>query len=400
VAAEWLSANEAAHRLGIKRETLYAYVSRGMLASRRVPGTRESRFDRKEIARLAARARPTGRVGAFEVVIDSGLTLLEPDGGLWYRGWDATEACRQASFEEVARWLWGSGGSPAAFAAPATVLSAARSAVAPLAPSAHPLDRMRVALMAAATADPLRFDRRPDAVAACGSRIIAVMVDSLATAPSPQPGPVESVASRLYSVLGATAGNDQEVAALDAALVLLADHEMATSTLAARVAASTWADPYLVVSAGLGALGGPLHGGAGDLVAPFLRACAQVGAAEAVGGRMRLGEAVEGFGHVVYRTRDPRAEALLPFLESAWPGHPILAAARDVTEIVTEHGTFANIDLMLGALVASSGMVEGSAEAAFAVARTAGWLAHAIEEYGHRLRFRLRAAYTGPSPSG
>src|SRR5580658_2927798 len=90
----WLSSAEAARRLGVKRETLYAYVSRGMLGRRREPGTRESRFDPAEVGRLAERTRSgSRRPEALEVVITSSLTSLDPNGKLWYRGWDVEAAC-------------------------------------------------------------------------------------------------------------------------------------------------------------------------------------------------------------------------------------------------------------------------------------------------------------------
>lgn len=448
---DWLSSTEAARRLGIKRETLYAYVSRGMLTRRKEAGGRESRFDPAEVARLAeCRRAGGGRAGAVDVVIDSALTLLDPAGRLWYRGWDVEEACRAASFEQVAKWLWMGSTVPgpqgaedpvarlgatwagvevpepeaAAFTAPASVLDAGRRAVASLAPGTPPIDRVRVALAAAATADPLRFDRRPDAVAAAGRRIVAVLVDALPPAAHkpdrasshapwreairvlPPAATYESsaeagtVAARLWSRLSAAPGTLDQVAVLNAALVLLADHEMASSTLAARVAASTWADPYLVVTAGLAALGGPLHGSVGDRLVPVLRDSAARGAAEAIAARWRLGEKVWGFGHRVYTNRDPRAETLWPLLQGAWPGNELVDAAGDVVAAVTAHGkTFPNVDLMLATLVGAAGMVEGSAEVIFAVARTVGWLAHAVEEYEHALRFRLRAAYTGPAPA-
>jgi citrate synthase len=436
----WLSAAEAARRLGIKRETLYAYVSRGMLTRRRETGGRESRFDPAEVARLAERTRSGGRAGRLDIVIDSALTLLDPAGRIWYRGWDVETACRMASFEEVADWLW-TGGSrvevmapghttgprhvtrvPVPFEAPAEILSVARRAAGSLGPDTAPIDRLRVGLAAAATADPLRFDRRPDAVAAAGRRIIATLVDVLPPAGSAQAGsalagpapaggpgssgepgssggPLPSVAERLWSRLCGSPASPSQVAVLDAALVLLADHEMASSTLAARVAASTWADPYLVVTAGLAALGGPLHGSVGDRLVPMLREAVERGAAEAIAGRWRLGEKVGGFGHVVYTERDPRAAALWGLLQAAWSGDRLIEATDDVIATVTAHGdTFPNVDLMLAALVGASGMAEGSAEVIFAVARTAGWLAHAIEEYNYRLRFRLRAAYVGAAP--
>ncbi|MGH9172508.1 MAG: helix-turn-helix transcriptional regulator, partial [Acidimicrobiales bacterium] len=81
----WLSATDAARRLGVKRETLYAYVSRGMLTSHRLAGGKESRFDPAEITRLAGRRRGGGRAGGLEMVVDSGLTLLDPAGHLSYR---------------------------------------------------------------------------------------------------------------------------------------------------------------------------------------------------------------------------------------------------------------------------------------------------------------------------
>lgn len=401
--AGWITASEASHRLGVKKETLYAYVSRGMLTSRRRPAGRESRFDPAEVARLAERKRSGGRAGALEVVIDSGLTFLDPAGRLFYRGWDVELACRQARFEDVAEWLWTApaGGEPRVrardFEAPAAVMAAARAATGSLSPSARPVERLRVAVAAADTADGLRFDRRPDAVAAAGRRIISVLVDgSLPLNRSPQG---RSVAERLWSCLSVRPGTAEQVQVLNAALVLLADHEMASSTLAARVAASTWANPYLVVSAGLAILGGPLHGGVGDRVVPVLREVSARGATDVIGERWRLGEAVAGFGHMVYTDRDPRGDALLVLIEQAWPNSPAVVAARDVIATVTAHGaTFPNVDLALAALVYAAGMIEGSAEAIFAVARTAGWLGHAIEEYEHRLRFRLRAAYTGPAP--
>jgi citrate synthase len=452
----WLSSAEAARRLGVKRETLYAYVSRGMLTRRKETGSRESRFDPAEIGRLAEGRRTAGGLpGAVEVVIDSALTLLDPSGRLWFRGWDVEIGCRRASFEQVAEWLWtappkGSaarlgrgagvvaaagpgeaagvvaaagtgeaagvvaaagpegvaaagpaGRPPTSFSAPAAVLTTARRAVASLATGTPLIDRLHVALAAGAAADPRRFDRRPDAVAAAGRRIIAVLVDALPPAPHAEAVPEDAtVAERLWSRLCPTSAPPEHVAVLDAALVLLADHEMASSTLAARIAASTWADPYLVVTAGLATLGGPLHGSVGDQLVPMLREAVSRGATEAIAARWRLGEKVWGFGHFVYTDRDPRAEALWLLLQAGWPDSDIVAVTGDVIAAVTAHGaTFPNVDLVLAALVGAAGMVDGSAEVIFAVARTVGWIAHAIEEYEHRLRYRLRAAYTGPAPA-
>jgi citrate synthase len=432
-----ITAEEAAQRLGVKRETLYAYVSRGLLSSRRAAG-RESLFDAAEVERLAGRRGSRRRTGEMDVPVESAVTLLEPSGRLSYRGFDAAELARTASFEEVAELLW-SGGREVrgVFDAPAALRSAARRAAASLPGSARPVDRIRVAVAAAAVADPLRYDRSAEGVAAAGRRMLLVEADAagvpgrhagaggrgrdndgggrrvgsaggrrvdgrLGRAGSPGGrrdggGGGPSIAERLWFALSGRSGAPDEVGALDAALVLLADHELASSTLAARVAASTWADPYLVVSAGLAAAGGPLHASMGDRVAGTLHDAVASGAAAAVAERWRLGEEIAGFGHAVYRELDPRAEALWPFLARAWPGHPVLEVSADIAGLVRT--SFRNVDLALGALVACAGMSPGSAEAIFVVARTAGWLAHAAEEYAHRLRYRVRAAYTGRLPS-
>ncbi|HLX89488.1 MAG TPA: citrate/2-methylcitrate synthase, partial [Acidimicrobiales bacterium] len=381
-------------------------VSRGLLESRRVPGSRESRFDPHEVSRLAERRRAGGRAGALELVVDSDLTLLEPAGGLWFRGWNVESACGRVSFEEIAEWLWDSReGFP--FEADPSALAVARAAVAALPSDTRPVERFRVALAAASVTDPLRFDRRPRAVAATGRRILATLVDSVAPDGDhsghrgSRSTETNSVAERLFSLLAPDPAQHTAARhrAFEAAMVVLADHEMASSTLAARVTASTWADPYLVVLAGLSALGGPLHGGASDRLVPLLRDAQAVGAAQAIGERLRVGEQVGGFGHPVYTGRDPRADALWPLLAKGWDGDPAFRAAGDVIDVVrSQDDTFPNIDLALATLVTCADMVPGAGEAVFAVARCAGFVAHAMEEYRHRLRFRVRAAYTGPAP--
>ncbi len=391
--AERIDTAEAARRLGVRRESLYAYVSRGLLTSHKAPGTRKSWFDADDVARLAGQSQARRGADRPEVVVDSAITLVDPEGWLYYRGLDAAELARSSSFEEVAELLWtGHRVVEAPFEAPGELSSAALRAVAALGRAASPAEQMRVAVAAASVVNPPRRDRSPEGIAAAGRRILAIEV-----AAAGHSGEGEgSIAQRLFLALAGRAGEPYEVAALDAALVLLADHELASSTLAARVAASTWADPYLVVCAGLAVAGGPLHGGAGDRVAELLREASRSVAEIVLDERLRRGETVPGFGHPLYRAYDPRAAALWLRIKEAWPEEPLLDTARAITARLSPN--FANIDFALGVLVSAAGMRPGSAEAIFTVARTAGWLAHAIEEYGHGLRLRLRAAYGGPRP--
>lgn len=405
-----ISAAEAARRLGIKPQTLYAYVSRGLLSRERVVGRRESRFDEKEVARLAARQRSGGgRAGALEVIVDSSISLIASDDTLWYRGWSVEDAAGRARFEDVALWLWASGPEAMDEAAgwfhPAPEAAEVARAAVSLAPAeASVLDRYFLAISVAASADPTSHSREPDAVRRRGARIIGLLVDSLPdagggagrAAPSDDPEPI---AARLWPGLSASAATPGAVQALNSALVLLADHELASSTLAARVAASTWADIYRVLIAGLAACGGTLHGGAGDLAAGLLGEAAEVGAERAVGRRMRNGELVPGFGHTVYRERDPRCRPLLDAVRSAWPDHDVVRAADDVLAVMAVEAprAFPNVDFALAALVGAGEMINGAAEAIFCTARCAGWIAHGMEESQHRLRYRARAAYTGPA---
>jgi citrate synthase len=252
-----------------------------------------------------------------------------------------------------------------------------------------------VTVALAAAADPLRNDLRPAAVRHAARGLIAAMVDGL---PERSRAVDESIAARMWSRVSDEAASPQRLRVLNAAMILLADHELAISALAARVAASAWADPYLVVLAGLSALGGPLHGGAPGAVERLLGGMrVPRDAVTVLGERLAAGEALPGFGHKVYRGADPRARTLLELLREVAPER--MPVIDEVLSLVTRHdGPQPNVDLALGALAHTFGFVPGAAEAIFAVARSAGFIAHALEEYPHRLRFRSRAAYTGPQP--
>ena len=385
-----MSSEQASRRLGVKPETLYAYVSRGLIRSEKVPGQRRSRFARADVERHAARSRRGGRATGLEVVVETELTLLEPSGNLSYRGWDVTDAARRSTFEHVASWLWTGEAQATPFVAVERTAGPARAAVAAL-PDLPPIDRFRTALAAMRHADPFRADRRPAAVADTARATVATLVDCLDLLARHDAPAGSTVAARLWPRVTAAKPSAGRIRFLDAVLVLLADHELAASTFAARVAASTWADPYLVLQAGLAVLGGPLHGGASEQARGLVREATETSAAEAIGRRLGNGERIPGFGHRVYETRDPRAEVVFELL-----GDDLPAVTAEILDVVDERRLpFPNIDFALAAAAEHFAFVEGSTEAIFAVARTVGWLAHAIEEYDHALRFRPRAAYVG-----
>ncbi len=401
-----IGTREAARRLGVKPETLYAYVSRGLLSSRRVPGGRGSTFDPVQVAALARRGRPSAPDAQAAAPdqdwarIRTGITLIEPDR-VFFRGVDATALARAYGYEEVADWLWtGRMRRGTRFTAPPEPLDAARRAADALGEGCGPMDRLRVAVIAAASADPLRFDLTPEAVIGSARNLIAVLVEALPPVGRPEPGS-GPLARRLWSRLTALPADEAELRVLDTALTLLIDHDLAASTLAARVAASARAHPYAVVSAGLGALDGPLHGQASALVHRMLTQVRERGAAAVVAEHLRAGQRLPGLGHRLYRGEDPRAALLFALLDDLPAAAAPLAAARDVLATAARHTELhANVDLALGVLSTACAMPSEAGEVIFSLARTAGWIAHALEEYtAPPLRLRPSGLYAGP-PAG
>lgn len=175
---------------------------------------------------------------------------------------------------------------------------------------------------------------------------------------------------------------------LDTALALLVDHGLAASTLAVRVAASARAHAYAAVCAGLDVLEGPLHGASSGLAHRMLLDVLDRGdAAPVIAEELRAGRRIPGLGHRLYPGEDPRARVLFELLERTPRAEPALAAARDVVSTTARHPPLhANVDLALAVFTASCGMPATAGETIFAVARTAGWIVHALEEYGERPR--------------
>ncbi|MET9764484.1 citrate synthase [Streptomyces sp. NPDC006372] len=404
-----LSTKQAAELLGVKPETVYAYVSRGQLSSRRVTGGRGSTFDAAEVEALARRNRRDGAGGSGsgsgsgsggELSVRTRLTLIESDH-YYFRGVDAADLAARHTYEEVAEWLWTGRLRPGStFTAPAGSVAVARRAVEALPGHAAPTDLLRVATIAAATADPLRFDLSEDAVLGTARTLIPTLVAALPPAGRDRrdEGPL---AHRLWTRLTGRDPDEASLRALDTALALLVDHDLAASTLAVRVAASARAHAYAAVSAGLGVIEGPLHGAASGHAHRLLRDVLDQGdAAPVIADELRAGRRVPGLGHRLYPGEDPRARALFALLERIPRAEPALLAARDIVETTARHAPLhANVDLALAVLTTSCGMPSTAGETIFAVARTAGWIAHALEEYGERpMRMRPSGLYAGPKP--
>ncbi|MFK8023955.1 MAG: citrate/2-methylcitrate synthase [Ilumatobacter sp.] len=377
----YVGSNEAARRLGVSTSTLYAYVSRGRITRRRSADGRTSLFDVGELERLAERSRrPTGPRPTIDVRISSSITSIGEDA-VEVRGHDLCELARHRSFEAVCELLWTGAlvDTPPAWPRPSaderqrldSLATSALPPVARLAVAAHLLEAPPDRTIAVAR------DRNADAFSPA-RRLICNAPDVLG---SPRrTGPI----ARRLAAAWITRPGDSAVRAIDTVLVLLADHELATSTLAVRVAASARASMSTSIAAGLATLDGPLHGAAAAEACGFLDECGARGIEEAIRRRRRLGEVLPGFGHKVYRDRDPRFETAMEAVRAA--GDDGLADEL-VTCVARVLPKPPNIDLALAALIRC---LELPTDAPlFAVARIAGWAAHHAEEFAEApLRFR------------
>ncbi|MBF4562308.1 hypothetical protein ITJ43_09155 [Microbacterium sp. VKM Ac-2870] len=397
-----LAAAQAAARLDVKVETLYAYVSRGLLSRER--DARGSTFDALEVEAFAARRRrsplpQTGSPGKPLMVLDTDVALVEDDE-LYLRGIPAARLAREHPFDAVAAWLWGGPGAALddtrRLAVPPEFVSTARGIVASLPRAAPLLDRVVFAVRAFAIADPLRDEIGSHALARVGEILLAgvpraLAVNAIAAAPE------MTVPAAVWQALSGAAPTAAELTAINAAMVLSIDHDLAASTFAGRIAASARASSYAVVTAALGAFDSPLHGTASTDAARLIAAVRDGEAADVAirAGLRGTGRGVPGFGQPLYRAIDARAAALLPLVDAL--DVRTTAAVAALTEAMAPTGLQPNVDLALGALTVAAGMPVDAGALVFAVARTAGWITHAIaEEAEPPLRLRPRGRYVGP----
>ncbi len=388
--ADYLSAAEAAKRLGVSRQTLYAYVSRGLLRAHETSDPRRRRYASEAVARLADERRRGRRPKEVaRATLDWGLPVLESaitlihGGRLFYRGEDAVALAAHATVEELAALLWRQPAATA-FGASVPVLPDIMPAMARHT-AALPREAALLPLFAAATSDDptAAWQQDPRRLAeGCGALVRVLLACVADTTPKAAPlhrqlaGPwrLDAAASDLVRM----------------ALVLCADHELNASSFTARCVASTGASLRAAVIGGLAALSGGLHGGATGRIESLWRSLDKGGLTAQLRRRLAAGEALPGFGHPLYPEGDPRATVLLrPILPHFPWARDLVAAADDLT------GHAPNIDFALVALRRFLELPEGSAFGLFALGRSVGWIAHAIEQRESGLLIRPRAVYVG-----
>jgi citrate synthase len=381
--ARWLTAEEATSRLGVSRQTLYAYVSRNRIGMTAAPDDpRRSLYDAADVRRLAERNRggrsrravAASTISWGEPILVSAITRIE-GGRLEYRGQDAIALAETATLEDVAALLW-----------QVEALPPARSPRGwPRAQSAAGVAERCIAAMAD-LAMAGQWTGRVDSVLPGAVRIL----DRMAWAAVGLPGAVvQASAQPLHERMASAWGVGPKAADLiRRALVLTADHELNSSTYAARVVASTRAPLGACVLAGLAALVGPLHGGMTNEIRHLLADPAVIAdPSAAIAVRLARGERIPAFGQPLYPDGDPRAAALLSRLGAPPRAQRLIEAMQVMTGIAP------NIDCALFILEERLRLPAGAAFAVFAVGRTVGWIAHALEQWRDGTLIRPRAVY-------
>ncbi|HKR66294.1 MAG TPA: citrate/2-methylcitrate synthase [Thermoanaerobaculia bacterium] len=388
---DWIDAPAATRLLGVSRATLYAYVSRGFVRSEPVPGkVRERRYAREDVERLRVRAeerRNPEKAAQHALrwgvpVLESAITLIA-DGKLYYRGHDVAELAKTRSLEEVASLVWTGRFDADVFDTPLHVVAGGGPAA-----DLPFISRAQSILPIVAARDPLAYDLRPRSVAQTGWRIV-----NLLTSVAAESRELESTVEQTLVRAWAPKSKHAE-AVIRAALIVCADHELNVSAFTARCVASASSNPYSVVIAGLSALEGPKHGGGTARIAALLTELRRArDVRRTLADRLRRGETIDGFGHRLYADGDPRATLLLSML----PASKELTCLRSVASAAGHAlGESPNLDFALVAVERALALPAGAALTLFAIGRTIGWIAHAIEQYETNAIIRPRARYVGP----
>src|SRR6266581_3559096 len=360
-----------------------------------------------------------GRGGLEDIVVStSDICFIDgKEGRLVYRGYDVNDLVEDSSFEEVIFLLW-HGGLPSKKELVAHIKALNSTANRKLPPGivsllkalpkkTAPMEVLRTGVSALSAYDPDAADNSKDATARKALRLTAQMPTLVAAwerirrgkAPV-APNPKLSLAANFLYMLAGKKATPLAVKTFDVALILHADHEFNASTFAARVTAATMSDMYSAITSAIGALKGPLHGGANEQVMLMVDKIKDPAKAEAWIKKAIADKArIMGFGHRVYRVEDPRAKHLRRLaaeLGRQAGDESKVKILNTVARVMTEEKhIYPNVDLYSGAGYAAMGIPTDQFTPVFAMSRVAGWAAHVLEQHGNNRLIRPRAEYTG-----
>jgi citrate synthase len=368
---DWIDRETALELMGVRAQTLYAYVSRGRISVQPDSADpRRSQYRRADIDALITR-RARGRRPAViaastiswgEPMIPTAIATVEHER-LIYRGVDAVTLADTASFEEVAALLW-QANEPITFTSQQGVTDDPFVALARLAQTATPL-----------------IGRSPERWHGDAIKVIAVLAHALGAGPGD--GPLHVRLARNWRLGKAAAERLRRL------LVVMADHELNPSTFAVRVAASTGASMAASLLAGLCTLSGPRHGMASNAMLALAQEAERSGVEAAVSTWLARHHELPGFGHPLYPEGDPRAQAIMAGRDPDPIMMALATAAHDIT------GGLPNCDFAIASLIRSCNLPADAGFRLFALSRSVGWAAHAMEQAATEQIIRPRARYVG-----
>src|SRR3990167_4664969 len=359
------------------------------------------------------------KAGLEDVVVStSEICFIDgQQGRLVYRCFDVDDLVAHSCFEEVVYLLWhGRLPTRKELDAHTKALSATANRKLPpklvgiltrLPRKSNPMEILRTGVSALSAFDPDAADNSREATLRKSIRLTAQMPTLVAAwerirrgKPPVAPNPRLSLAGNFLYMMSGKTPTELATRTLDVALILHADHEFNASTFAARVTAATLSDIHSAVVSGIGALKGPLHGGANEQVMLMVEQIKDPARADAWIRKALADKArISGFGHRVYRVEDPRAKHLhrLALELGRQAGSTANVEILDtVARVVSaDKHIFPNVDLFSGAAYASIGIPTDQFTPIFALSRIAGWAAHVLEQHGNNRLIRPRADYTG-----
>lgn len=380
----WIPRTEVLEQLGVKPQTLYAYVSRGRIAARTDPeDPRKSLYSAEDVVRLLDRSAGRGQQAAGgkasqgprgDAVVETAISRVI-DGRLYYRGRDAAELAETLSLEQVARLLWDCADDPFADQKPRVDVTF----------PGGPRARAFAGLARRAEEDAAQGGRSAQSLHREAASVLNELVDTIAGG-----GPRLYLHQRLARMWKL---DERDAQLIRRALVLAADTHINAPTLAARVAATTGASLAACALAGLAALSGPKYGGRIAQVGAYVTESRRSSDARTAA-RQRLSQGLDlpGFGHALHTAGDPRAKALIEASNLTEDLHDIIRVGEGLT------GQPANFDLALTLMGRKLDLPKDGPFLIYAVGRSAGWLAHALEQAAQGSPIRTRVRYVGPEP--
>jgi citrate synthase len=355
--------------------------------------------------------------GLEGVIVDtSNICLIDGNAGrLIYRGYDIHDLVSTLSFEEVAYLLW-NGDLPdqrqldelkTRLDQQRSIPASLKTAIRNLPTSSNTLDVLRTAISILGTGIPLKTPAMADAVEiAAKIPTINAAFDRIRKGQEPvDPRSGLSHAANYLYMLTGHEPDPVKVDALDKYLIILADHGMNSSTFTARVVTSTWSDMYSAITAAIGALKGPLHGGAPAPVLQMLKGIEKPERAETwMRDELKAGRRLMGFGHRVYRTTDPRAE-ILREIASKTAEKSFFELARNAEDtgirVLQEDRPrkklYTNVEFYSAVVMDAVGLPPDLFTATFAASRCVGWTANVLEQVANNRLIRPEIEYTGPT---